>query len=494
VYEPKLGLPEKSNYSDKHIVAAYRKLLKQVGTTMNIEHLEGVADTEKRIEPYIAGEAANKEYNPYTFAELQHTYSHIDWPAIMKGWGCAADTYNNTKFIVGNSKYTHLLNRMCSELDKNSWRAWLRSMLFITFLEYLPPPFDDLQHELYGKLLRGSADKLPQKWITLKVLETYAKQDLSRIYVEQLVSKTTKPHTISIVKTLKHATIMRLHKASWMAAETRATAIQKVNDMLFEVAYPERWTSETHGLTIDPTRPLKNVFLLAEKDTKKMIGDLNSKCGRLNSRWDDGSFVVNAYCYSEGNRMTIPAGILQPPFFDETRSHGWNYGGIGAAIAHEITHGFDDEGRKYDAQGNTNNWWTVKDEHEFAKKTKAIIKLFDKVEYMGGKVDGESTLSENIADLGGLAISLTALGLEMKDAEPAVWKKEFRDFFTSYAVSWRNKDRPQKAKQALTLDVHAPAPLRVNLIVRNFQEFYDAFDVKEGDEGWIPVEDRVLLW
>jgi putative endopeptidase len=192
--------------------------------------------------------------------------------------------------------------------------------------------------------------------------------------------------------------------------------------------------------------------------------------------------------------MTIPAGMLQPPFFDMNRSHAWNYGGIGSAIGHEITHGFDDEGRMYDPEGNYTNWWSTEDERTFNKMSTAVFDLFDGVTYMGGKVDGKLTLSENIADLGGVAIALTALKTELKGKSETDINAAYRDFFTSYAVSWRNKDRPRKAKQALLLDVHSPAPLRVNLIVRNFQEFYDAFGIKEGDPGYVPVEKRVTLW
>jgi len=191
--------------------------------------------------------------------------------------------------------------------------------------------------------------------------------------------------------------------------------------------------------------------------------------------------------------MVVPAGILRPPFFDLKRSNAWNLGGIGAAIGHEITHGFDADGRLYDEKGDYRNWWTETDSKTFTQLTKAIINLFDGAEYMGGKVDGELTLSENIADLGGLAIALQALKHDLP-ADKAKQKAAYRDFFTSYAVSWRNKDRPKKAKQALILDLHSPAPLRVNLIVQQFEEFYIAFDIKSTDEGYIPPEKRIMLW
>jgi predicted metalloendopeptidase len=208
-------------------------------------------------------------------------------------------------------------------------------------------------------------------------------------------------------------------------------------------------------------------------------------------------FEVNAYYYSDKNMMVVPAGILQSPFYDLKKSDAWNLGGIGAAIGHEITHGFDDDGRMYDKAGVMKNWWSDTDLEKYIAVTKDLVKLFNKETYMGGKVNGQLTLSENIADLGGVAIALEALEetfMENKAHDTGKRKKALQEFFTSYAVSWRNKDRPKKARQSLILDRHAPAPIRVNLIVRQFAEFYEAFDVTEKDPGYIPVDQRIQLW
>jgi len=194
--------------------------------------------------------------------------------------------------------------------------------------------------------------------------------------------------------------------------------------------------------------------------------------------------------------MVIPAGILNSPFFDLKRNEAWNLGGIGAAIGHEITHGFDDDGRLYDKNGVMNDWWSAEDAAKYKEMSKALVDLFNAETYMGGKVDGELTLSENIADLGGVSIALEALEMEFAAGNytAAAKKNAYKDFFTSYAISWRNKDRPKKAEQSLLLDKHAPAPLRVNLIVRQFAEFYDAFDISESDPGYIPADKRIQLW
>jgi hypothetical protein len=499
IYEAKLGLPEGHYYhTDNRILAKYSTMLKKAGALLNIENLEKAITIEATIEPFLTGSGSARNdsysYNPVSFSTLQETYSSIAWADVLDGWGCAATVYQKTKFVVTNDRYVALVNKMCKVFDLETWRTWMRACVVVSFIEYLPPPFDDLHFELYGRALRGSSEKIPQKWLTLKVLQTYAAQDLSRLYVERVLTKGTKEKATDLINTLKHATVLRIQALDWMKESTRKVAIQKIQHMLFQVAYPGKWQSETKHTEMTAERPLMNILNLITQDSFHMLDDLKGKCGRKNTEWEDGAFVVNAYYYSEGNRMTIPAGMLQPPFFDMSRSKAWNYGGIGSAIGHEITHGFDDEGRMYDPEGNYKNWWSTEDEHTYTKMSAAVLELFDGVNYMGNKVDGKLTLSENIADLGGLAIALTALKSELRGKSETEIAAAYRDFFTSYAVSWRNKDRPRKAKQALLLDVHSPAPLRVNLIVRNFQEFYDAFGISETDPGYVPVEKRVKLW
>jgi putative endopeptidase len=196
--------------------------------------------------------------------------------------------------------------------------------------------------------------------------------------------------------------------------------------------------------------------------------------------------------------MVIPAGILRAPFFDLKKSDAWNLGGIGSAIGHEITHGFDIDGRMYDSAGNYKNWWTKKDEANYDKLTQKLVELFDGTDYMKGQIDGELTLSENLSDLGGMAIALEALNdilkKETEKENRAAKTKAYREFFTSYAISWRNKDRPQKAREALFTNSHAPAKFRVNKIVGQFAEFYEAFGIDEKHSGWIDPKDRLALW
>ena len=501
IYECSLGLEEKKYYDKRDtsgILLQYRDMLKKFGEMLNIESLESSIVIESTVINYLTTSHSDfvnvpNGANTFTFKRLTQKYRHVAWEKIMEGWGMPVSQYKDATFIVKNLSYMAAFNRMFRTFSIESWRVWMRSMLILSFVEYLPPPFDDLHFQLYGKALRGNTEKMPQKLLTLKVLGKFASQDLSRIFVEYGVPEGTKKRATHITKKLIDATVHKLEAADWLSSMTRNAAIDKVKAMRFQVAYPTKWESETARVKIDAERPLQNIINLTMYDTHDMIHDMRRGCRRRVETWTDGAFEVNAYYYPEGNMMVIPAGILRFPFFDLKRSHAWNMGGIGAAIGHEITHGFDEEGHEYDADGNYNNWWTDEDIKRYKKMTRSLIKLFDGVDYMGGKVDGSATLSENLADLGGLAIALEALNSELpQDLDTRI--KAWREFFTSYAVSWRNKDRPRKAQQSLLLDLHSPAVLRVNLIVKQFEEFYMAFNISASDKHYIPPERRIKIW
>lgn len=504
ISETSLGLTNPWYYrtgTRNHIRVKYVHLLQKLGKLTNIENLEYAEKIEELIAPYLMdgneSSSVNYYYNLHTYNELITKYVHIPWENIFEGWGLEKTKLSKYVYNVYNPRYVKILNDLFNGMSLEYWKIWMRAGTLLSFLEYLPPPYDDLHFELFGRALKGKIEKLPQKYLTLKVLKIFAKHDLGRMFVESNVHANTKEMATDLVKLLKEATIKRLQAAEWLETNTRRTAIRKVEHMLFQVAHPQKseWRSETSVVDIDESRPLLNIINLNVGDTDRMLADIFDGCVKHPEVWEDGVFEVNAYYYSEGNMMVIPAGILRSPFFDVKKSKAWNLGGIGSAIGHEITHGFDADGRMYDENGSYADWWTPHDERIYNEKSEKIVELFDKQLYMGGRVDGNFTLSENLADLGGLAIALEAMKMLINNKHSVSEVKQmYRDFFISYAVSWRNKDRPKKAKEALKSDPHAPAPLRVNLIVAQFEEFYYAFDIAPGSKGYIKPEDRVQLW
>ena len=209
--------------------------------------------------------------------------------------------------------------------------------------------------------------------------------------------------------------------------------------------------------------------------------------------WDDPVYAVNGYYYSEANELVIPSGSLLEPFFSEFRPLGWNYGAVGAIIGHEMTHAFDEEGCEYDENGQKKKWWSVTDTRNYEKITRHLVKMFNEHSLMHKHIDGKLTLSENIADLGGLAIALDALNVRLEGKTMEVKKAAYKQFFTAYAVSWRIKERTKKQLQGLFMDKHAPTPLRVNLVVNQFDEWYKAFNVSSG-AMFLPLDKRVQIF
>ena len=499
LYEPMLGLPSKHYYTEgQRTILHYGSLLKKLGAIFDVRDLEKVVSIEQGLLSVLTenGGSPEESHNPKTMDEMERTWKDVPWRILLLAWGMPTDLIRTSTFIMTNVGYMDHLNRMFRTFDLGTWRVWMQAYTILSFLEYLPNPFDTWHYELYGHRLRGNTQKLPQYLVMLRVLQTTATQSLSFEFVQRFLSDTLKDEATSMVRRLKTATINRIRGLHWMLDTTKKIAVEKVRSMRFRVAFPSEWYDEFAGITVDPERLLQNIWNLNTNDTVRMIETLGEGCGHPGGKWDDGAFEVNAYYYPDKNQLVIPGGMLRTPFFDLHKSAAWNYGGIGAAIGHEITHAFDEDGKSYDVHGSYKEWWTATDNKQYAEMSQDLIALFDGEEYEGGKVDGTLTLSENIADLGGLAIALSALQnyLQEHKASAADRKKAYKDFFLSYAVSWRNKDRPQKAKQALFLDVHAPAHLRVNLIVRQFKEFFEAFDIAEGDPGWIPEADRIRLW
>ena len=503
IYEPKLGLPEKHQYKkgvDNEAITSYTRVLKMIGEILNLESLESAVTIEASILPYLSAENDREDiafsYHPHTIAELTHEYSHIPWNTMMIAWGLSAEAAVSATYIITNKNYIRALNRMFKHYSMSTWRVWMRAQMFIHFMKYLPPPFDDLHFNLWGKQLQGTTQKIPQRFLMLNILKENIPHNLGYAYVDNAVSNKLKKTAITLVESLRVATVKRIQGLKWMTKPTKVRAIEKCRAMIFQVAYPDKWVFELDHVPIDESRLITNLWNLSKFDTDQMLGRLTA--GKINEKenWEDGVFEVNAYYYSDKNMMVIPAGILQSPFFDVHRSKAWNLGGIGAAIGHEITHGFDDDGRLYDKSGVMKDWWTKEDAETYKHVTQSLVNLFNKATYMGGKVNGQLTLSENIADLGGVSIALEALEMEFQKGRynDAAKKKAYEEFFTSYAVSWRNKDRKKKAEQSLLLDKHAPAILRVNLIVPQFDEFYIAFDIGKSDPGYIAPEDRIKLW
>lgn len=499
-----LGLQDPAYYTGKekhklYTLQAYGNLLKRLQDDFEVDTLQDYVHIEQEAAAALVKSRNDDEWKT-TGAGLKKEYPHIPWEALAQTLFQTlpqATKFLTTEFLILSTTWMEYLNKCFQTYSVDAWRVWLSGNILIHVLPLLPPPYDDIHYTLYGKRLRGQAEKVPQKQLALQMAEQWAAGPLGELYIRSFVSKDLKEHALKLAKEIQHSAAARLGSLEWMEPSTRAEAKRKIESIFLGVAYPEKLKKRNtfyKSVELFPTTFVQNIFTLGAAEFEDDV----RHTGRALEfeEWDDPVFAVNAYYYNEGNRLILPSGILRFPFFDVRASDGWNYGGLGAAIGHEMTHAFDVDGKDYDHKGNKRDWWTAKDEKEYKLRTKALEKLYADTTYFGQPLDGTLTLSENIADLGGLAIALGALKhvLDKKGIQGKERTDQLCEFFQSFAVSWRTKEKREKALQSLFMDVHAPPPARVNNIVCQFDDWYECFDVKPGDTLYKDPKERIRIF
>jgi len=493
-----IGLPDISYYKatapgKMRTLLSYISLLRRLGKDFDIPNLELLASLESTcIQPLIKSYGDSEVL--MTGSEIASKYKAIPWNIIFEAsLDFTPSEWANKKFLVLSKSWLQYLNKLFKTMTLGEWKIWLAGNVILHSLSVLPPPYNDMYFELFKHILQGQSERIPQKNFALYLCQQWLPVSLGKIFEDCCLNKDSVRHAKILAKNIQEAAINRIRNLEWLDIGTRKKGISKVKHIHIGIGVPEKWPDSVEP---DLTRNnlLQNILKLGEVRT---LNDIQLVKHNLNpDSWDDPSFAVNAYYYNEGNRLIIPGGILRFPFFDKKRSEGWNYGGLGTAMGHELTHAFDVDGKGYNEVGNAISWWLPKDNRAYNAKTRAIINLYEKAKYQGHSVNGALTLSENIADLGGVAVSLGALEevLAKKNVSKEEKKQQYIDFFTSYAVSWRIKEKKAKSLQGLIMDHHAPAPLRVNLIVSQFQQWYDAFGVTENDVLYIPPEERISIF
>lgn len=492
-----LGLPDLSYYkptaAKSRIIRAYINLLKRIGSDFNVPDLENNYGTEAIIAGSIYISKSDEEIM-MKGSELRLKYKNIPWDAFIEsslGW--PPSKFNNHSIVVMSTHYLKALNSWFTNFPIQTWKHLFTSQLILYMLPLLPPPYDNWEFELFGKRMRGQSEKLPQRLLALHLVKQWLGASLGSYFVRSYVPPSIKENAYLLANEIKQSAIEIAGSTQWLDEATRKKAANKVRSIYLGVAYPDTIIKDKKT-ELYKEKLVNNILKLGKLDfqneVKKIGTELKPK------EWDDDVFAVNAYYYNEANRLILPAGILRWPFFHPDASDGWNFGGIGATIGHEISHAFDNDGKDYDEEGNKKPWWSRAEEMRYHKKTDALIELYNKTEYFGQHLNGLLTLSENIADLGGLHIALSALKkrLMRKNVGPLVMKKELCDFFTSFAVSWRTKEKKQKAFQSLFMDVHAPPPSRVNNIVRQFDEWYECFHIKPGNKLYKDPLERIRIF
>ena len=495
--EPRIGIPEYwTERNHASIRAAYAKYCRSLTHTMGIPNMIMGIEAEREIaHQYPTSIERGDVYsriNMLTWKELTSEYTTIAWKPLFVAFGLTEEMLPRLLYNVTSPSFTHHLQSRMRNWNIERWRGWF-SLIVTQWIAGCSPhgPLRSAWFAFTCRFMQGMKRDSNPDVLRAEVVRSLLPQTLGKLWTAEYCQPLLKRDVEKMVTCIQEAAARSLKRTTWMAEQTRREAIYKLRRMDVQIAWPTAWDDTEHGCTLTDENYVENLLTLSANRTESNIDKIRRGCAKRELIWNRPVYEVNAFYYPEQNRFVLPAAILRPPFYDKTRSAAWNYGGIGATIGHEFCHAFDSDGRKFDAHGDLRNWWTAADNREYMRRANRIIKLFDTATYRGMDVDGYLTQVENIADVGGLCFALA--GLRLHERRPLT-KAEVREFFTSYAVSWRSKDRYRKAAQLLETDPHAPPRLRVNQIVRQLDEWYDAFDIGPTHPSFIEPEKRIRFF
>jgi predicted metalloendopeptidase len=443
----------------------------------------------------VEGRDSKKQYNPTAIADLQKMLPVVDWNTYLKGVGFAkVDT-----IIVSQPRYMSALQTIFTENKVEDWKAYMRWMLLRGASGQLSTAIETANWEFYGKTLTGALKQRPRHEKALQVVNGTVGEALGKLYVEKMFPAEAKAKASKMIKNVMKAYEIRINNLTWMSAETKLKAIEKLNKLTIKIGYPDKW-EDYSTLVVKNTEEggsyFENLRNVSKWGWKKDLDKLGKPVDK--TEWGMSPQTVNAYYNPSYNEIVFPAAILQPPFYNYQADEAVNYGGIGAVIGHEISHGFDDQGATYNADGNLIDWWTADDLTKFTALGGALADQYSALEPLPGThVDGKFTLGENIGDLGGVNAAYDGLLLDLKEnGNPGLidgYTPEQR-FFISWSTIWRSKMRDEALKNQVKTDPHSPGMYRAYVPIQNVDAFYSAFDIKVGDGMYVTPEKRVKIW
>ncbi len=503
IWQSGLSLPDKDYYfneSDrfKAIREAYRNHLEKMFALAGMDDAAARAATVYRIEEDIAqhhwtrtqNRDREKTYNKYNTTQLRKLVSHFDWDSY---WA-AAEMDNIDELIVGQPDYMQAFDDLYRKYDLNDWKTYYSFKLISSMAPYLSSDFVNENFAFFSGTLSGVRKNRPRWKRGVSLTEGALGEVIGKIYVSRYFRPEAKQRMKQLVENLKESFRQRLDHLEWMSPATKAKAKEKLAKFGTKIGYPDKW-KDYSALEIRSDDLIGNIRRSNIVEHRREVAKLGKPVDR--DEWHMYPQTVNAYYNPSMNEIVFPAAILQPPFFNMEADDAVNYGGIGAVIGHELTHGFDDQGRKSDGDGNLTDWWTEEDAREFEKRAHMMVEEYNKFSPIEGMhVNGEMTLGENIADLGGLTIAYYAYQNSLK-GKPAPVIDGFtgeQRFFLGWAQVWARKYRDDELRRRLKTDPHSPSEYRCDGIVTNMPEFYKAYDVKEGDKLFTPENQRVRIW
>ena len=474
-----LGLPDRDYYfGDK--VERYKQFISSYSSLFNLK-LEGIFEFEKLLAEYTL--TTTERRDPKIQNNVINNISEL-FPNIYRIY---QDIIKSNKVNILNTKFMSLVNKLYDELSLEKWKDYYKWRLILALGNYTTVQVQQSLFDFYSKYLSGTKKMKPLWKRILSNVESKLGMMLGKLYVERYFSESSKKKVIEMVEFIK-LILKKKIKSNWMLNQTKGKALIKLNKMKTKVGYPDEWRDYS-DLVLSGKGYLENNIILMiynyEYELKRIGQPVDKK------RWFMSPQTINAYYSPTNNEIVFPAGILQSPFFDINSHIAKNFGGIGSIIGHEITHGFDDQGRKFDENGDLNDWWTEQDENEYKKIQDKVEELYGSQTVEGMKLNGKLTLGENIADIGGVSISLEALS-EYLNLHPEENTKEnglspYHLFFINYATIWRSNIRPEEAKKRVITDPHSPPKLRVNLVLSQMKMFYDVFKIKSENKYLVNI-------
>ena len=488
-----LGLPDASYYKGEApgkmgTLRGFEIMMRRLGQHLEYEGLERIVVIESHVAD-IYDSAESEDPEMMSGGDLERNFKHVPWSDFWAGYGLKE--WKHLNFLVQGRSWFNWLDRQFRIMPAADWILWFRSQVLLYFGPFLEPRIKSLYFNFFGRRLRGNKERMTQEFLLYFIAQSLLMVSLSKLYKNCCLSDEHQRAVRGFAASIQHSAIKRIDDATWLSLKARERTKKKIAAMDLSIAEVD----DGAHYKLPELSEVDLIYNICELSKAAVARNVHYVLyPKLELPVMDPVFEVNAHYYNSGNRLVIPGGITLWPFYSpEARHLGWSYGGLGAVVGHEMLHGFDEEGKDYDERGVYGPWWSSADLAAYGKKAKALIRLFSATEYLGHPLNGKATLSENIADLGGLAIALDALKRRTFKGD-AERKVAIKNFFISYATSWRAKERKTRSLYRLFTDVHAPASVRVNRIVAHFQDWYDAFDVTPENALYIDPKDRISIF
>ena len=500
-----ISLPDEAYYREEKYADIRTAYVSHIAAMFTLAKVANPAENAAKVmalETSIAGHHwdqvkdrdATLTYNKMNRSEVKALMPAFDWELYLTDGEIPSIVLDSV--IVQQPSFFEGLGSILANFDLEAWKAWLKWHIISGAAPYLSDDFTNENFSFFGKTLSGTPE-LRERWKrAVSMIEGSLGEAVGKVYVQKYFPAEAKARMENLVANLIEAYRVSINELEWMSPDTKVKALEKLGKFRPKIGYPDKWRDYS-ALQTTPDDLYGNVGRVVKFQRDHELSKIGKPVDR--DEWHMAPQTVNAYYNPVMNEIVFPAAILQPPFFGLDHDDAVNYGGIGAVIGHEIGHGFDDQGSKYDGDGALNNWWTDSDRAAFEERTKALISQYDALipeEAPDVNVNGALTIGENIGDLGGLTIAYKAyqISLQGKPSPVVDGMSGEKRLMLSWAQIWRNKVRPEEMRRRIATDPHSPAEFRCNQILKNFTPFYEEFGVTENDALWLAEQSRVQIW